>query len=371
MPDSAIARRLRGRAGSGNRLKPEVRFRQVVKISLTTPARVVTPGLEGLFEQSGERHPERLLRGRGGSLASPAVTDQIRLRTARATNDTWGNGAGLPEPPSLDWLAPESGLRWLNVGCGNGAFTEDNSRAVRPRPKRNSRSLAHGPCGSRSSGRPTPWRCLLAKPALRSTLVMPLVIFSSPNRPGGRRRNRRAWSVRQPRSHYAWDMSGGGFPYTAVQLSTQPWALRLRRPRALAHPGWKSVRELWTEAGLEAVDTHEITSATNVRRLTTTGPPVFEGPSVSPTLAGIASEESQPLKVQARGAPPPTTAASVIVPPANAVKGRAGIRTLEAGEFREDVSDNERVVRASRMTQASSPGGGVLAGWPSTCSAAQ
>ena len=24
----------------------------------------------------------------------------------------------------LDWLAPQAGLRWIDVGCGNGAFTE-------------------------------------------------------------------------------------------------------------------------------------------------------------------------------------------------------------------------------------------------------
>ncbi len=24
----------------------------------------------------------------------------------------------------LDWLAPAPGLRWIDVGCGNGAFTE-------------------------------------------------------------------------------------------------------------------------------------------------------------------------------------------------------------------------------------------------------
>ena len=24
----------------------------------------------------------------------------------------------------LDWLAPGRGLRWLDVGCGNGAFTD-------------------------------------------------------------------------------------------------------------------------------------------------------------------------------------------------------------------------------------------------------
>jgi ubiquinone/menaquinone biosynthesis C-methylase UbiE len=24
----------------------------------------------------------------------------------------------------IDWLAPRSGLRWIDIGCGNGAFTE-------------------------------------------------------------------------------------------------------------------------------------------------------------------------------------------------------------------------------------------------------
>ena len=24
----------------------------------------------------------------------------------------------------LDWLAPPPGLRWIDIGCGNGAFTE-------------------------------------------------------------------------------------------------------------------------------------------------------------------------------------------------------------------------------------------------------
>jgi trans-aconitate methyltransferase len=24
----------------------------------------------------------------------------------------------------LDWIAPQAGLRWVDVGCGTGAFTE-------------------------------------------------------------------------------------------------------------------------------------------------------------------------------------------------------------------------------------------------------
>ena len=33
----------------------------------------------------------------------------------------WSRSAG---EVFLDWLAPARGLRWIDVGCGNGAFTE-------------------------------------------------------------------------------------------------------------------------------------------------------------------------------------------------------------------------------------------------------
>jgi ubiquinone/menaquinone biosynthesis C-methylase UbiE len=33
----------------------------------------------------------------------------------------WSRSAG---EIFLDWLAPPSGSRWIDVGCGNGAFTE-------------------------------------------------------------------------------------------------------------------------------------------------------------------------------------------------------------------------------------------------------
>ena len=33
----------------------------------------------------------------------------------------WSRAAGSP---FLDWLAPPAGARWLEIGCGTGAFTE-------------------------------------------------------------------------------------------------------------------------------------------------------------------------------------------------------------------------------------------------------
>src|SRR5215212_7790366 len=35
-----------------------------------------------------------------------------------------GKWSQLAGETFLDWLALEPGLRWLDVGCGNGAFTE-------------------------------------------------------------------------------------------------------------------------------------------------------------------------------------------------------------------------------------------------------
>ena len=35
-----------------------------------------------------------------------------------------GRWSGLVGETFLDWLDVPNGLRWLDVGCGNGAFTE-------------------------------------------------------------------------------------------------------------------------------------------------------------------------------------------------------------------------------------------------------
>jgi ubiquinone/menaquinone biosynthesis C-methylase UbiE len=34
---------------------------------------------------------------------------------------TWSRLAG---EIFIDWLAPRSGMQWIDIGCGNGAFTE-------------------------------------------------------------------------------------------------------------------------------------------------------------------------------------------------------------------------------------------------------
>src|SRR5215208_1280948 len=52
------------------------------------------------------------------------VTDQVRFDDGAAYERYMGKWSRLVGESFLDWLAPKPGLRWLDVGCGNGAFTE-------------------------------------------------------------------------------------------------------------------------------------------------------------------------------------------------------------------------------------------------------
>lgn len=52
------------------------------------------------------------------------TTNSIRFKDGAAYERYMGKWSQLAGEAFLDWLAPEPGLRWLDVGCGNGAFTE-------------------------------------------------------------------------------------------------------------------------------------------------------------------------------------------------------------------------------------------------------
>src|SRR5277367_4650597 len=49
---------------------------------------------------------------------------QIRFDDGAAYERMMGVWSRLAGDIFLDWLAPRAGLRWIDVGCGNGAFTE-------------------------------------------------------------------------------------------------------------------------------------------------------------------------------------------------------------------------------------------------------
>ena len=49
---------------------------------------------------------------------------QIRFDDGAAYERFMGVWSRFAGEIFLDWLAPRLGLRWIDIGCGNGAFTE-------------------------------------------------------------------------------------------------------------------------------------------------------------------------------------------------------------------------------------------------------
>ena len=53
------------------------------------------------------------------------ASNEIRFTDGAALRAHDGKvGSALAGAKFLDWLAAPAGLRWIDVGCGNGAFTE-------------------------------------------------------------------------------------------------------------------------------------------------------------------------------------------------------------------------------------------------------
>jgi len=165
----------------------------------------------------------------------------------------------------LDWLAPRAGMTWIDIGCGNGAFTEmiadrcapatldgiDPSDAqlafARSRPGLATARLQRGDA--------------MALPFADDTFeaaAMALVIFFVPEPVRGVAEMVRVVRPGGLVAAYAWDLTRGGFPIYAVGEELQALgSTPLRAPRAEVSR-MENLKALWREAGLEAIETREI-----------------------------------------------------------------------------------------------------------------
>ena len=100
---------------------------------------------------------------------------QIRFDDGAAYERMMGTWSRLAGEIFIDWLAPRSGLRWIDIGCDNGAFTELLVERCAPlasmmMPRRSSSGLLDGEPPPRAfacrcpSPRATPRQTVSARP---------------------------------------------------------------------------------------------------------------------------------------------------------------------------------------------------------------
>jgi SAM-dependent methyltransferase len=257
------------------------------------------------------------------------VTNQISFDDGAAYERYMGKWSRLAGETFLDWLAPPTGLRWLDVGCGNGAFTEMLFERCAPvsvqgiDPSENQLAFAR----TRSALGVAQFRQgdAMALPFPDDSFdaaVMPLVIFFVPDPAAGVAEMARVVCPGGIVTAYAWDMSGGGFPYEALQVEMRGMGIAVPAPPSPGASRMDAMRDLWTGANLDSVETREIDVQRTFSDFDDYWTTILGGASVSSQLAAMASGDLALLKARMRALLPADSSGRITYRArANAVKG--------------------------------------------------
>lgn len=261
----------------------------------------------------------------------PMAESQIRFDDGAAYERFMGNWSRRAGTIFLDWLAPSSGLNWIDVGCGNGAFTELVVERCAPAEVRGIDPSE----GQLAFARTRP-AARVAKFCRGDAMALPfsadafdaptmaLVIFFVPDPAKGVAEMVRVVRPGGIVAAYAWDMLGGGFPLEPMRIEMRAMGITPLSPPSTAASQIGTLHELWTGAGLDAVETRQI----NVQRTFSDFEDFWTtsllGSSLGPTVAAMAPADVELLKMRVRTRLPDPDAAGRITygACANAVKGR-------------------------------------------------
>jgi len=261
-------------------------------------------------------------------------SNQIRFDDGAAYERYMGTWSRYVGETFIDWLALASDLRWLDVGCGNGAFTEMLVERCAPISVHgidpSEGQLAYARARSTSRVAQFGHGDAMSQPFADDTFdaaVMPLVIFFVPDPAKGVAEMARVVCPNGTVAAYAWDMFGGGFPYEALHEEMREMGVSVPVPPSPDASRIDVMRTLWTEAGLEAVETREITVQRTFPDFDDYWETILGGPSVSQKLAAMAPSNLALLKARMRVRLPTDTAGRITYRArANAVKGRVQAR---------------------------------------------
>jgi protein-S-isoprenylcysteine O-methyltransferase Ste14/SAM-dependent methyltransferase len=263
------------------------------------------------------------------------VSDQIRFDDGAAYERFMGRWSQLAGEAFIDWLAPAAGLRWLDVGCGNGAFTEILIGRCAPvsvhgvDPSEGQLAYARARPGVRAAQFQKADALALPFPdGTFDAAVMPLVIFFVPDPAKGVAEMARVACPGATVSAYAWDMFGGGFPYEALHAEMRGLGLAVAMPPSPDASRIDAMRLLWAGAGLSDIETTEITVRRTYDDFDDYWETLLGGPSVAAKLAATAPADREELKARMRARLPVGAAGAITcVARANAVKGRVPSRS--------------------------------------------
>lgn len=255
---------------------------------------------------------------------------QIRFDDGAAYERIMGIWSQLAGEQFLDWLAPADGQHWIDVGCGNGAFTELIVQRCAPAgvdgvdPAEGQLAFAR----TRPASRIVKFKqgdAMDLPQADKSfdVAVMALVIFFVPDPAKGVAEMVRVVRPGGSVAAYAWDMRGGGFPWEPVQAELRALGQKIVYPPSADASRIDTMRQLWMSAGIADVETREITVQRTFQDFDEFASIGLNTPSIGPIVRAMPPGEVDKLKTRLRDRLPVDADGRITYSArANAVKGR-------------------------------------------------
>ena len=236
------------------------------------------------------------------------MTDQpIRFNDGAAYERMMGAWSRLVGHVFLDWLEPQPGLRWLDVGCGNGALTALISERCGPADLQGI-DPSEGQLAFARTRHLTPAAIFqrgdamaLAFPDRSFDLaVMGLVIFFVPDPERGLAEMTRVVAPGGTVATYVWDMLGGGFPQNALQVEMRNMGAVPPLPPSVEASQMGVLEELWTKGGLRDIETRVITVEREFDGFDDFWATNLLGSGTGPAIALMAPDDVAQLKERVR-----------------------------------------------------------------------
>jgi ubiquinone/menaquinone biosynthesis C-methylase UbiE len=255
---------------------------------------------------------------------------QIRFEDGAAYERMMGAWSRLAGVSFLEWLAPRPGLRWIDIGCGNGAFTQLLIERCAPAevhgidPSEGQLAFARARPQARMAQFGKGDAMALPFPDHRfDAAVMALVIFFVPDPVKAMAEMTRVVRPGGTVAAYVWDILEAGAPHEPIHAELRHMGVRPMVPPSAAVSRMATLRELWSGAGIGEIETRQITVQRTFADFDEFWAINASAPSLAPTLATMPAEKAAQLKEHVRTRLPADGAGRITYEArANAVKGK-------------------------------------------------
>jgi SAM-dependent methyltransferase len=257
-------------------------------------------------------------------------TEPIRFKDGASYDAMMGGWSRAVGEQFLDWLQPASNLDWIDVGCGSGAFTDLIVERCAPRsvlgvdPSEAQLDFARmrglGPVARFKIGDAM---ALDAADASQDVAVAALVVHFMPTPSTGVAEMARVTKPGGLVAAYAWDLSGGGFPYEAMHTAMRSIGLRAPDP---PHPEAADANELarlWRDAGLVTLEQQHFAVSQSFRDFDHYWNTATSSPRIAAGLAAVSEGVLSTLQDRLRALLPEAQDGPIVLEAhANAIAGR-------------------------------------------------